>query len=78
MLRVQVDKERYSAPDIQATTTIGALGLYSEHLPTTEGLRNARKAGEHWVSLGRDVMLEAYFMDLLAGLPGVSEGAPSP
>ena len=66
-VRVQVDKERYSAPERQVTTASGALAIYSEHLPTTEGLAAARTAGEHWVALGRDAQLESYLLDKIAG-----------
>jgi len=62
-LIVQVDKQRYSAPERQVTTASMALGIYSERLPTEEGLRRARSEGEHWVPLGRDVLLEAYLLD---------------
>lgn len=71
-LAVRVDKERYSAPERQATTALGAMAIYNERLPTVEGLRNARSVGEHWVSLGRDVELEAFWLDRLASLGGVS------
>ncbi len=63
---VRVDKSRYSAPERQVTTASGALAIYSERLPTTEGLRAARARGEHWVPLGRDELLEAYLLALLA------------
>jgi hypothetical protein len=64
---VQVDKQRYSAPERQVTTASGALAIYSEHLPTTEGLAASRTEGEHWVPLGRDVELELYLLDKIAG-----------
>ena len=71
-IAVQVDKFRYSAPDRQVTTAAGALAIYSERLPTTEGLRAARSAGEHWISLGRDGPLEALLLDrIAAALPAV-------
>lgn len=57
-LTVTVDKERYSAPERQVTTVTGALGIYSERLPTTEGIRASRSESEHWVPLGRDAALE--------------------
>ncbi len=79
---VHVDKERHSAPERQVTTASGALAIYSERLPTTEGLLAAKTAGEHWVPLGRDLPLELYLLDKLAGvLPEVTpvtEGAESP
>ncbi len=69
---VQVDKQRYSAPERQVTTASGALAIYNERLPTTEGLRGAASRGEHWVPLGRDVLLEAYLLDKIAArLPEV-------
>ncbi|MFQ5806236.1 MAG: hypothetical protein ACE5I3_07295 [Phycisphaerae bacterium] len=69
---VRVDKERYSAPERQVTTASGALAIYSERLPTTEGLLASKVHGEHWVPLGRDLPLELYLLDKIAGvLPGV-------
>lgn len=65
---VQVDKERHSAPERQVTTASGALAIYSERLPTTEGLMAARTEGEHWVPLGRDALFERYLLDQLAGV----------
>jgi hypothetical protein len=64
---VQVDKERYSAPERQVTTASGALAIYSERLPTTEGLLASRIEGEHWVPLGRDPLFEAYLLEQIAG-----------
>lgn len=64
---VQVDKQRYSAPERQVTTASGALGIYSERLPTTEGLIASRAEGEHWVPLGRDARFELYLLDKIAG-----------
>lgn len=56
-LRVTVEKTRLAAPNRQATTAIGLLGIYSARMPTTEGLRGVRE--EQWVPLGRDGLLEA-------------------
>lgn len=70
---VQVDKARHSAPERQVTTASGALAIYSERLPTTEGLRGARSRGEAWVPLGRDGLLEAYLLARLADLPPASQ-----
>lgn len=81
---VQVDKERYSAPERQVTTASGALAIYSERLPTTEGLLAARVEGEHWVPLGRDALFEAYLLEQIAGaVPeqppvAVADDAPPP
>lgn len=73
---VRVDKERYSAPERQVTTASGALAIYSERLPTTEGLIAAKTEGEHWVPLGRDLPLEQYLVDKIAGaLPEVTPAA---
>ncbi|MBU0618191.1 MAG: hypothetical protein KKI02_10775 [Planctomycetes bacterium] len=70
---VQVGKQRHSAPERQVTTASGALAIYSEHLPTTEGLAASRAEGEHWVPLGRDVQLELYLLDKITGAtPGVT------
>ena len=65
-LAVQVDKSRYSATERQITTASGALAIYSEHIPTTEGLRKAESGGAHWVPLGRDALLESYLLAKLA------------
>ena len=71
-LVVQVDKYRYSAPERQVTTASGALSIYSERLPTTEGLRGARSRGLHWVPLGRDGLLEGYLLaKILSANPDV-------
>lgn len=67
---VRVDKERYSAPERQVTTASGALAIYSERLPTTEGLLASKAAGEHWVPLGRDVLLERYLLERIAAGEG--------
>jgi hypothetical protein len=82
---VQVDKERYSAPERQVTTASGALAIYSEHLPTTEGLLASRTAGEHWVPLGRDAQLERYLLNKIGGATSNAtppspppESAPAP
>jgi hypothetical protein len=72
---VRVDKQRYSAPERQVTTASGALAIYSEHLPTTEGLLASRTEGEHWIPLGRDVLLEQYLLDTIAS---TTPGAISP
>lgn len=65
-LSVQVDKARFSAPERQVTTASGALSIYSERLPTTEGLRGPRSRQETWVPLGRDVLLEGFLLGELA------------
>ncbi|MBI5866413.1 MAG: hypothetical protein HZB38_18235 [Planctomycetes bacterium] len=72
-VNVTVEKSRYSAPERQLTTAAGGLAIYSSRLPTEEGLRNARSAGEHWVPLGRDPLLERWFLERIIvqaqGLP---------
>lgn len=78
---VRVEKERYSAPERQVTTASGALAIYSERLPTTEGLMASKARGEHWVPLGRDLLLERHLLDKIAGVstkaqPVDSEGEP--
>jgi hypothetical protein len=78
-VNVTVEKSRYSAPERQLTTAAGAMAIYSSRLPTEEGLRNARTAGEHWVPLGRDVLLEQWFLDRFSQLTGaVSTDLPQP
>ena len=69
---VEVAKERYSAPERQVTTASGALAIYNERLPTTEGLRGARSRGAHWVPLGRDPLLEARLLAAVVNAPGVT------
>lgn len=56
-LRVLVEKARLAAPNRQATTAVGLLGIYSARLPTIEGGRGVQT--EQWVPLGRDGLLEA-------------------
>ncbi len=72
---VRVDKSRYSAPERQVTTASGALAIYNERLPTTEGLRGARSRGEQWVPLGRDKLLEAFLLARLAEVSPEVEAA---
>lgn len=71
---VEVEKSRYSAPERQVTTASGALAIYSERLPTTEGLRGARSRHDAWVPLGRDGSLEGLLLQRLAGLPSADVG----
>lgn len=69
-LSVEVQKERYNAPQRQVTTASGALAIYSERLPTEEGLRGAASRGEQWVPLGRDLLLEEFVLEqILARAP---------
>ena len=77
-LSVEVKKFRYSAPDRQVTTASGALAIYSERVPTTEGLRNAASRGHSWVPLGRDGLLEKALLSRIAELVpgGVAEDVP--
>lgn len=64
-LQVEVEKERYSAPERQVTTASGALGLYSQKTPTIYGYRKSKPGDVQWISLGRDELLES---DLLQRL----------
>lgn len=74
---VEVQKERFCSPQRQVTTASGALQIYSERLPTEEGLRASRVRGEHWVSLGRDPLLEEYLLGRLRAVrPDVQSAAP--
>ena len=70
-LMVEVQKQRYSAPERQIATASSALAIYSERLPTTEGLRAAHSAGAHWVPLGRDQQLELALLDKFAAVSSV-------
>ena len=63
---VQVEKSRYSAPERQITTASGALQIYSQATPTTEGERGPRSVKVQWVPLGRDPLLEAFLLAKLA------------
>ena len=68
VMTVTVEKQRFNAPERQVTNITSALGIYSERLPTSEGLRNAATAGERWISIGRDADLErALIADLARG-----------
>jgi len=64
---VRVDKLRYSAPERQVTTASGALAIYSERLPTTEG-QQPKGHTVSWIPLGRDPLLESFLLDRLARL----------
>lgn len=77
-LTVTVEKSRFSAPDRQVTTSAGALRIYSEALPTTEGLRAGRSEAVAWVPLGRDGLLEANLLDRLTHLDAVRNRAELP
>lgn len=68
---VEVEKTRYNAPERQVTTSSGALAIYSERIPTTEGLFKARDASERWIPLGRDGLMEAVLLERMARLPAV-------
>lgn len=74
---VTVEKSRYSAPDRQLTTAVGSMAIYSSRLPTEEGLRNARAAGEHWVPLGRDQALEELLLARIADRAGQLPNPPA-
>jgi hypothetical protein len=63
-ITVKVDQARYSAPDRQATTAAGALALYSERLPTTEGLI-PRGYTVQWIPQGRDAAFEQVVLEKL-------------
>lgn len=64
-ITVTVEKERYTAPSRQVTTASGALAIYSEKLPTREGLRRALAPAGGWVPLGRDPLLEEHLLDII-------------
>jgi hypothetical protein len=63
---VLVDKSRYSSPERQITTASGALTIFSEKIPTAEGLRVSRAAGVRWIPIGRDGQEEAYLLAQIA------------
>jgi hypothetical protein len=65
-IAVQVQKNRYSAPERQVTTASGALQIFGEKLPTTTGKMLPEEAGVHWASLGRDVILEGMIVDRIS------------
>lgn len=64
-LSMRVEKERYSAPERQVTTASGALGIYNERLPTSEGLI-PRGYAVRWTPLGRDPLLESHLLEEIA------------
>ncbi|MCH7873547.1 MAG: hypothetical protein IID33_17760, partial [Planctomycetes bacterium] len=51
-----------------------ALAIYSEQLPTTEGLRAALSATHEWVPLGRDGLLEQALLTRIAELSQIGGG----
>jgi len=59
---VEVDKERYSAPDRQLLSTSSALNVYSARMPTTSGRFLRRGAGVTWIPAGRDPLLEEFLL----------------
>jgi hypothetical protein len=69
-LTVRVNKSRYSAPERQITTASGALNMYSIRTPTVYGERGKASQRVHWVPLGRDALLESYFVEQLAAKTG--------
>lgn len=74
---VRVDKSRYSAPERQVTTASGALGIFSERLPTTEGLM-PRGYVVRWTPLGRDGLLETFLLDEIAKVNPAAERVDDP
>lgn len=60
---VEVTKSRLNSPERQITTASGALAIFSEKMPTTEGIRASQWRGDRWVELGRDVLLENFLLD---------------
>ncbi len=68
LVTVDVRKERYSAPERQVTTASGALGIYSETVPTYSGNRGRAGRFETWVPLGRDPLLEQRLLENLTTL----------
>lgn len=69
-VQVVVNKERFSSPERQITTASGALMIFSERIPTTEGLRAGRQRADHWVPLGRDALLESELLSRLLATGG--------
>lgn len=63
---VEVDKERYSAPDRQLLSTSSALNVYSTRMPTTSGRFLRRGEGVTWVPIGRDPLLEEFLLRKLS------------
>lgn len=59
---VEVEKSRFNTPDRQVTTASGAVAIYSERIPTAEGLRKSAMALSHWVPLGRDGDYERHLL----------------
>ncbi len=64
-LKVEAQKERFNAPTRQVTSASGALAIYSERLPTSEGLRAARATPDYWTPTGRDELLEQFLLNEL-------------
>jgi hypothetical protein len=64
---VEVEKARYQVPTRQVTSVTSALGIFSERLPTEDGLRGiAARRQVHWRPLGRDGLLEQALLTELA------------
>lgn len=71
VLSVDVQKSRFQTPERQVTTASGALAMFSDSVPTTEGVREQRSGRAHWRSLGRDARLEQYLLARILALPEV-------
>lgn len=69
-VEVQVDVERWQAPDRQFTSTSSALAVYSSHLPTTEGERMAQNLAIYWEPAGRDAAMERLILDRILRMSG--------
>lgn len=73
---VRVEKSRLSTPPRQITTASGAMGMYSERVPTTRGIVGpASRRGAHWVPLGRDELLEQRLLVKIAEAAAFMEPA---
>ncbi|MFO0839881.1 MAG: hypothetical protein U1D55_15320 [Phycisphaerae bacterium] len=73
---VEVQKERLNAPSRQVTTASGALAIYSERMPTEEGLRAIRGEAAYWTPLGRDEAMEQNLLDKLVAIAAEGRTVP--
>lgn len=78
-LGVLVDVERLSRPERAVMLASGAMNLYGTAMPTTAGRQPGLTSDIHWVSLGRDEVLERRLLtEMTRGLREVATGLQPP
>jgi len=62
-LTVQVELQRLSTPERQATSAAAGLQIFSSKLPTYTGQMAKKEQVERWIPLGRDAQLEETLLE---------------